>query len=168
MQYFLSVMPLLLTDNGSEFSKPKALEFDRQGNRRTHIFYCDPSAPRQKGSAEKNHEFIRYVLPKGISFNGLSQTDISLLMNHINFYSRESLGNKCPYNMFQFLYGNDILSSLGCHKIAPNDVILTPTLLRKQQYSPNTFLAFYNSNPPDISIKIQPVQEWHLLWQKNR
>lgn len=128
---FLSVMPLLLTDNGSEFSNPKAIEFDRQGNRRTHIFYCDPSAPGQKGSAEKNHEFIRYVLPKGTSFDGLTQADIGLLMDHINSYSRESLGNKCPYDMFQFLYGEKILSLLGCHKIEPNDVNLTPALLAR-------------------------------------
>lgn len=129
---FISLMPLVLTDNGSEFSNPRAMEFDRQGNRRTHIFYCDPSSPGQKGSAEKNHEFIRYVLPKGTSFDGLTQADISLLMDHINSYSRESLGNKCPYDMFQFLYGEEILSLLGCHKIRPNDVNLTPALLRRQ------------------------------------
>lgn len=128
---FLSLMPLILTDNGSEFSNPRAIEFDRQQNRRTHLFYCDPSAPGQKGSAEKNHEFIRYVLPKGASFNDLTQADISLLMDHINSYTRESLGNKCPYDVFQFLYGEDILSLLGCHKIKPNDVTLTPALLKR-------------------------------------
>lgn len=129
---FLSIMPLILTDNGSEFSNPNALEFDKQGNQRTHVFYCDPSMPGQKGSAEKNHEFIRYVLPKGTSFNYLTQADINLLMDHINSYSRESLGNKCPYDMFEFLYGKEILSLLGCHKITPNDVNLTPSLLKKQ------------------------------------
>ena len=129
---FFSLMPLILTDNGSEFSNPRAIEFDRQQNRRTHLFYCDPSAPGQKGSAEKNHEFIRYVLPKGTSFNDLTQADISLLMNHINSYTRESLGNKCPYDMFQFLYGETILSLLGCHKIEPNEVTLTPALLKRQ------------------------------------
>lgn len=128
---FFSLMPLILTDNGSEFSNPRAIEFDRQQNRRTHIFYCDPSAPGQKGSAEKNHEFIRYVLPKGTSFNDLTQADISLLMDHINSYTRESLGNKCPYDMFQFLYGETILSLLGCHKIEPNEVTLTPALLKR-------------------------------------
>lgn len=127
---FFSLMPLILTDNGSEFSNPKALEFDGQGNRRTHIFYCDPSAPGQKGSAERNHEFIRYVLPKGTSFDSLNQADINLLMDHINSYSRESLGNKCPYDMFEFLYGKELLTALGCHKIAPNDVNLTPALFK--------------------------------------
>lgn len=126
---FMSLMPLVLTDNGSEFSNPKAIEFDRQGNPRTRIFYCDPSSPGQKGSAEKNHEFIRYVLPKGTSLDSLTQEGISLLMNHINSYSRESLGNKCPYEMFEFLYGADALHALGCHRIPPNDVNLTPSLL---------------------------------------
>ena len=42
---FMKVLPLLLADNGSEFSNPKAIEFDKEGNQRTHLFYCDPSAP---------------------------------------------------------------------------------------------------------------------------
>ena len=126
---FMEIMPLLLTDNGSEFSNPKAIEFDAQGNRRTYLFYCDPSAPGQKGSAEKNHEFIRRVLPKGTSFDHLIQADISLLMDHINSHCRESLGNKCPYEVFDFLYGSSVLQALGCHRIAPNDVNLTPSLL---------------------------------------
>lgn len=126
---FMSLMPLILTDNGSEFSNPKAIEHDRQGNERTRIFYCDPSSPGQKGSAEKNHEFIRYVLPKGCSFDSLTQKDISLLMDHINSYSRESLGNRCPYEMFSFLYGQGPLDALGCHRIPPDRVELTPSLL---------------------------------------
>ncbi|MDE7432653.1 MAG: IS30 family transposase [Lachnospiraceae bacterium] len=126
---FISLMPLILTDNGSEFSNPKAVEYDCQGNRRTHIFYCDPASPGQKGSAEKNHEFIRYVLPQGTSFDSLTQKDVSLLMDHINSYSRESLGNKCPYEMFAFLYGEEMLNTLGCRRIPPNEVNLTPSLL---------------------------------------
>lgn len=59
---FMSIMSLVLTDNGSEFSNPRDIEFDRLGNPRTRIFYCDPSSPGQKGSAEKNHEFIRYAM----------------------------------------------------------------------------------------------------------
>lgn len=127
---FMDIMPLLLTDNGSEFSNPKAIEFDAQENRRTRLFYCDPSSPGQKGSAEKNHEFIRRVLPKGTSFDHLTQKDISLLMDHINSHSRESLGNKCPYEVFEFLYGSSVLQALGCHRIEPNNVNLTPALLK--------------------------------------
>lgn len=35
---FISLMPVFLTDNGSEFSSPKAIEYDMQGNPRTRIF----------------------------------------------------------------------------------------------------------------------------------
>ena len=129
---FTSTMPLILTDNGSKFSNPSALEFDRQDNQRTHVFFCDPSSPGQKGSLEKNHELIRKVLPKGSSFDDLTQEDVNLLTDHINSYTRESLGHRCPYDVFGFLYGEKILSLLGRHKIEPNAVNLTPSLLRKR------------------------------------
>lgn len=130
---FMSVMPVLVGDNGSEFSNPKALEFDAQGNQRTHVFYCDPSSPYQKGSAERNHELIRYFIPKGISLNSYTQPDISLMMDHINSYYRESLGNKCPYDMFAFLYGESVLESLGCNKISANDVTLNKSIWDKEE-----------------------------------
>lgn len=44
---FMDIFPVLLTDNGSEFSAPSSIEMDAEGNFRTRIFYCDPSAPYQ-------------------------------------------------------------------------------------------------------------------------
>lgn len=128
---FMDLFPVLLGDNGSEFSNPKAIEFDSQQNKRTNVFYCDAASPHQKGSAERNHEFIRYIIPKGTSLDGFNQDDITLMMNHINSYCRKSLGNKCPYDIFSYLHSNDdneLLKLLGCKKINPNDVILTPAL----------------------------------------
>ena len=62
VSYTHLLFKVCLADNGTEFSNPRAIEYDRQGNLRTHIFYCDPSSPYQKGSAERNHEFIRLSL----------------------------------------------------------------------------------------------------------
>lgn len=163
---FMSLIPLILTDNGSEFSNPGAIESDRQGNPRTRIFYCDPSSPGQKGSAEKNHEFIRYVLPKGTSFDALEQADISLLMDHINSYSRESLGNKCPYEMFEFLYGSRTLQALGVHRIPANEVNLTPSLLVKQRLRATLSQPPLNHSPGTPLSNLALVKGWHLLWQK--
>ena len=129
---FCELFKICLADNGTEFSNPRAIEYDRQGNLRTHVFYCDPSAPYQKGSAERNHEFIRCFLPKGTDLDSYSQEDISLMMDHINSYSRESLGNKCPYDMFAFLYDREILDLLGCHKIPPQDVTLNRSIFHKE------------------------------------
>ncbi len=127
---FKTLFPIILTDNGSEFSNPKALEFDAQGNRRSRIFYCDPCASFQKPNVELNHEFIRKILPKGSSFDGLTQQGVDLMMSHINSYSREKLNDKSPWDMFGFIYGYDILEMLGQHKIAANDILLRPSLLK--------------------------------------
>lgn len=128
---FCALFPLLLGDNGSEFSNPKAIEYDYQGNHRTNVFYCDPSAPYQKGAAENNHEMIRRIIPKGTSLDELDQEDIRLMMNHINSYGRKKLGGKCPYEVFRTLYGEDILRKLGAELIPPDKVTLRPSLLKK-------------------------------------
>lgn len=125
------ILSVCLVDNGSEFSNPKLLEFDAQGIQRTHVFYCDPYAPYQKPNAELNHEFIRRILPKGTSFDHLYQTDIDLMMSHINSYSREKWGDKSPFDLFSFLYGNGTLEKLGQIRIPANEILLKPSLLKK-------------------------------------
>ena len=129
---FQKIFMLLLADNGSEFSDPKAIEFTTEGERRTRMFYCNPSAPYQKGSCERNHEFIRCCIPKGKDLDQYTQLDITLMMNHINSYARESLGNKSPYDVFRFFYGDILLDLLGCTTIPPQQITLKPTLFRKE------------------------------------
>ncbi|MDR3165189.1 MAG: hypothetical protein LBU13_06390 [Synergistaceae bacterium] len=102
---FRRLFPVILTDNRSEFSNPKLLEFDALGYSRTNIFYCDPNASFQKTNVELNHEFIRRILPKGTSFDEFTQTDIDKMMSYINSYSKEKLNDKSPFEMFDFLYG---------------------------------------------------------------
>lgn len=128
---FCDMFKVLLGDNGSEFSNPRAIEFDKQGNRRTHVFYCDPSSPFQKGAAENNHSLIRRIIPKGKSLNIYTQHDINLMMNHINSYGRNNLGNKTPYEIFASLYGEEILRKMGAIFIPPDEVTLHPSLLKK-------------------------------------
>ena len=128
---FRKLFIVCLADNGSEFSNPSAIELDGSGDIRTRVFYCDASSPYQKGSAERNHEFIRMFIPKGKDMAPYTQEDISLMMDHINSYGRTSLGDKCPYDMFSFIYGGAALSLLGCHKIPPRDVTLNPSIFKK-------------------------------------
>ena len=58
-------MGVLLTDRGSEFSDPLAIERSclEPGKRRCRVFYCDPLAPGQKGACERNHSELRRILP---------------------------------------------------------------------------------------------------------
>lgn len=73
IEVFRRLFPVILTDNGSEFKKVDELELtsDEDGFLvyRTSLFYCDPMASWQKGCIEKNHEFIRYAIPKKKSLN---------------------------------------------------------------------------------------------------
>lgn len=46
-----------------------------------------------------NHEYIRYVLPRGKSFSPYTQEDIILLLNHINSTRRSKLGGKTPFEL---------------------------------------------------------------------
>jgi IS30 family transposase len=128
---FHELLPVILTDNGSEFSNPKALEFDAQENRRTYLYYCDPCASFQKPAVELNHEFIRRILPKGHSFDELTQDGINLMMSHINSYTREKLNDKTPFDVFGFLYGYDVLKDLGLSRVPANEILLKPALLKK-------------------------------------
>lgn len=130
---FRQLFPVVLTDNGSEFSNPKVIEYgsEKYGGLRTRIFYCDAGRPYQKGAIEVNHELIRRVLPKGSSFNHLEQEDIRLMMNHINSYKRKKLNNRTPYETFSFYHGEEVLHKLGCAPVAAGDIMLKPALLKR-------------------------------------
>ncbi len=126
------LFPVVLTDNGSEFSNPKAIEYGPNGDiLRSRLFYCDPSAPYQKGAIEVNHTLIRRILPKGTSFDDLVQENILLVMNHVNSYKRKKLNDKCPYDAFSFYYGEEILGKLGYVSVAAENINLTLKLLKK-------------------------------------
>ena len=130
---FEKLVPVILTDNGSEFSNPKGIEFgpDEHSRRRTYLFYCDPGSPYQKGSIEVNHELIRRIIPKGKSLDEFTQEDIFLMMDHINSYKRKKLNNRSPYEVFSFYYGEETLQRLGCRPVAAENIILKPRLLKK-------------------------------------
>lgn len=131
IEKFKELFIIILTDNGSEFSNPTEIEFDLDtGEKRTQIFYCHPSSPYEKGSCEVNHEMLRRILPKGTSFDNLTQYDINLMMSHINSYKRKKLNNESPYSMFSNIYGKDTIEKLGIQKIEPNKVSLSPYILK--------------------------------------
>lgn len=128
---FRKLFPVILTDNGSEFSNPLKIEFNDKNEERTKIFYCEPGRSDQKGSCEVNHELIRRIIPQGESFDNLTQEDISLMMSHINSYKRKKLNNCCPLQLFNLMYGNDIASTLGNKEINANDITLNKSIFNR-------------------------------------
>lgn len=122
---------LLLTDRGSEFGKPQQFEINmKTGEIRSKIFYCDPMQSSQKPHVENNHIFIREILPNGQDWSHLTQEKIDLMFSHINSTPRESLGGKTPYEIFTFIYGDELADKLNIQKIAKDEVNTTPRLLK--------------------------------------
>lgn len=127
---FGKAFPLILTDRGGEFQHPDELECNRDGVIRTSIYYCDPMCAWQKPHCEKNHFYIRKICPKGTSFDHLAQKDVDLMMSHINSTIRESLGGHSPFEMACMMLPKELLDHFGLQQIEPDNVILTPKLLK--------------------------------------
>ena len=129
---FSRLFEVILADNGTEFSDPESIEMSsKSGERLSCMFYCDPNCSWQKGSLEKNHEYIRYVLPKGTSFAGISQDDANLLASHINSVPRLCLNNQSPYEAAIGFIGKNNMDLFGIQKIDNDDINLTKKLLRR-------------------------------------
>ena len=131
LDIYKDLFQVILTDNGHEFFDVNNIEcIHSTGEYVSHLFFCDPHASCQKGMIEKNHEFIRYILPKGSSFKNINQEDCNLIMNNINSLCRDSLNGKSPYEAMLFLCDEYILKKLGCHFIKSDEVNLTYDLLK--------------------------------------
>lgn len=130
IQVFRRLFEVILTDNGHEFQNPDELEISQTGEKRTAVYYCDPYRSNQKGALEKNHEYIRYVRPKGISFEDLDDEKVTLLMNHINSEKRDSLNGHSPFELSQLLLDNKLHNFLKLKEIEPDQVNLNPGLLK--------------------------------------
>lgn len=127
---YKKLFEVILTDNGTEFFNPLSIECCyRTGEKLTSMFYCDPGASWQKGSLEKNHEFIRYILPKKSSFNNLTQNDCYRFASHINSLCRESLNGYCPFKAHLFITDEWVINSLNIFYIEPDQVVINQKLV---------------------------------------
>ena len=128
---YKKLFQVILTDNGHEFFDVDNIEcVQTTGEYVTHLFFCDPHMSCQKGGIEKNHEFIRYILPKGSFFRNITQEKYDLFMNNINSLCRDSLNGKSPYEAMLFICDEAILRILNCYYIKPDEVILNDSLLK--------------------------------------
>ena len=125
---FFQLFPVILTDNGGEFARVNDIEMDVRGE--SKLFFCDPNRSDQKGRIEKNHTLIRDILPKGTSFDNLTQEDINLVCSHVNSVKRAALNGKSAYELFAFTYGEEIPKLLGISKIPAEDVCQSSKLLQ--------------------------------------
>ena len=86
---FSQLFPVLLTDNGGEFSNVFAFENDLTGSKETSVFFCDPNCSWQKPHVENNHTLFRNIVPKGTSFDDFDQKTVNLIFSHVNSVKRK-------------------------------------------------------------------------------
>ena len=127
---FGDVFPLLLTDNGGEFSCVSAFENDENGNLESHMFFCNPNAPYQKPHIEKNHTLFRDIVPKGSSFDDFTQETVNLIFSHVNAVKRKQFNGKSAYDLFTYFYSKELADVLGISHIPADEVVQSPSLLK--------------------------------------
>ena len=71
-------------------------------------------------------------MPKGSSFNSLTQEDCDLLASHINSTSRIILNNKTPYEAISTLINKELIDKFNIIKINSDDINLSPSLLKNR------------------------------------
>ena len=125
---FHTLFPIILTDNGLEFSKPDVIENNGNHVYPTKLFYCEPGHSEQKGKIEVNHEYIRRFIPKGNSFNDYNQNDINLMLNHINSVKRESFDGNNPYTLMKDFLPQEIIDLFDICEIEQKEIILKKKL----------------------------------------
>lgn len=74
--------------------------------------------------------YIRYVLPKGTSFENMTEETTLLLLNHINSEKRDSLNGHSPYEVSRILLDNRLHEALGLIEIPADEVTLIPALVK--------------------------------------
>jgi len=127
---FGALIPLILTDNGGEFSIVSAFENSPDGLAESRMFFCDPNAPYEKPHIEKNHTLFRDIVPAGSSFDSFTQDTVNLIFSHVNAVKRKQFNGKSAYDMFTFTYSVEAATALGIRFIQSVDVIQSPALLR--------------------------------------
>ena len=127
---FGDLFPVMLTDNGGEFSCVSDFENDLHGTVETRLFFCEPYASYEKPHIEKNHTLFRDIVPKGYSFDNFDQEIVNTIFSHVNAVKRKQFNGKSAYDMFTFTYSEKLASALGVDKISPEKVIQSPLLLK--------------------------------------
>jgi len=94
--YFKEIFKTITLDNGSEFSNSTAIE--RGG--RTEVYYAHPYSSFERGTNENWNGIVRRFIPKGSSFDKLTDKDIQRINHYINTLPRKRFGYKTPLDLW--------------------------------------------------------------------
>lgn len=130
---FAEVFGIGLCDRGIEFHDTSGIQASSifEGRERMHLYYCDAHHSEQKGSAEKNHVEFRKIVPKGTSIDKITNYDLATVFSHINSTPRRSLFGASPMQLAMEVLPKEFFDELGLSLIPPDEVILSPNLLKQ-------------------------------------
>jgi IS30 family transposase len=96
LQDFKHTIHTITSDNGLEFANHKdisqALGCD--------YYFCHPYSSWERGLNEYTNGLIRQYIPKGTSFENITQKEITIIENKLNNRPRKSLGWRTPNEVF--------------------------------------------------------------------
>jgi len=105
-KYFNLIFKTITLDNGSEFSESGNIE---KGGR-TAVYYAHPYSSFERGTNENWNGIVRRFIPKGSSFDNLTDTDLQRIMHYINTLPRKRFGYRTPLDLWNEQI-NDILTA---------------------------------------------------------
>lgn len=82
-----------------------------------------------KTRRETPSTLLRRVLPKGSSFDGLTQDDVNLACSHMSSCPREVLGWRSPFETLPGWGQENLPQAFGMRIIPRDEVNLTPSLI---------------------------------------
>ena len=95
-KHFSSIFKTITLDNGSEFSDSAGIEH----NGRTQAYYAHPYSSFERGTNENWNGLVRRFIPKGNSFEKLTDTDMRRIQHYINTLPRKRFGYKTPLDLW--------------------------------------------------------------------
>lgn len=120
-----AIFPINIADNGVEFSYFNQIELNAAKQTICRTFFARSYRSNDKASCERNHELVRYCLPKGKSLNSLKQDQIDEMFSNINCLIRKSTKNSTPYELVLRKFGEQFLTAIGIERIPTKKVRLT-------------------------------------------
>ncbi|MDD5884648.1 MAG: helix-turn-helix domain-containing protein [Erysipelotrichaceae bacterium] len=123
---FRKLFPAILTDRDTLFDDFPSLEFDKNGESRTRIFFCDPGESNQKPNVENYNAQLRPIFPKRAVLNEYSQQELYLASSNLNSRCLSSIDDRTPTDSFVEIFGKELLGLLHQRKIPPKEVRIKP------------------------------------------
>jgi len=95
--HFSKIFKSITFDNGSEFSDSEGIE----KKSRTQAYYAHPYSSFERGTNENWNGIVRRFIPKGSSFDSLTEEDILRITHYINTLPRKRFGYRTPLDLWK-------------------------------------------------------------------